>query len=382
MSAPARFSVTWKNEQKASNTVSRYLPKKIVDLWRRAEKRFRQERYDDAIKCLITLLKNQDTPDWLRKNANENLAAAYYNRGNARGKQGDLVRAIEDCTKAIEIDPENAGAYNNRGVARGDQGDLKGAIEDYTRAIEIDPENAVAYNNRGVARSEQGDLKDAIEDYTSAIKIDPKKAAAYYNRGNARVEQGDLVRAIEDYTRAIEFDPKFASAYFNRGNTQLEQGDLVSAINDYTHATKIDPEFAAAYFNRGIARALNGDLPGARDDCQTVLENAEAAWIWPRARYLLSVSPEICEASKESPEKARALADKLGNEFARISHEDLKSASPLEESGEEFVEYLHKAGLYGVWKDRDDIGDSSEFARKLRKDAEKRGLRDDDADRH
>lgn len=34
---------------------------------------------------------------------------------------------------------------------------------------------------------------------------------------------------------------------------------------------------------------------------------------------------------------------------------------------------LLKSGLIGLWKDREDIGDSSEFARKLRTRVEKRG---------
>jgi len=36
---------------------------------------------------------------------------------------------------------------------------------------------------------------------------------------------------------------------------------------------------------------------------------------------------------------------------------------------------LLKSGLVGMWKDREDIGDSSEFARKLRSRVEKRRSR-------
>ncbi|MCX6375855.1 MAG: hypothetical protein NTU88_07470, partial [Armatimonadetes bacterium] len=36
---------------------------------------------------------------------------------------------------------------------------------------------------------------------------------------------------------------------------------------------------------------------------------------------------------------------------------------------------LLNSGLVGIWADRDDIGDSSEFARKLRARVEKRGSR-------
>lgn len=38
----------------------------------------------------------------------------------------------------------------------------------------------------------------------------------------------------------------------------------------------------------------------------------------------------------------------------------------------EFLAIAEEAGIIGMWADRDDIGDSSEFARKLRKRAETR----------
>ena len=41
-------------------------------------------------------------------------------------------------------------------------------------------------------------------------------------------------------------------------------------------------------------------------------------------------------------------------------------------TGKELLEALIANGLVGMWKDRTDIGDSAEFARKLRERAEKR----------
>jgi tetratricopeptide (TPR) repeat protein len=61
----------------------------------------------------------------------------------------------------------------------------KRAINDYTRAIELDPEDAMAYNNRGIAYADLGQYKQAIRDYDRAIELNPEYAAAYNNRGNA-----------------------------------------------------------------------------------------------------------------------------------------------------------------------------------------------------
>ena len=65
------------------------------------------------------------------------------------------------------------------------EGRLDKAIEDYTKAIELNPQHANAYHNRGLAWSKKGDRDKAIEDYNKAIELNPQYADAYNNRGNA-----------------------------------------------------------------------------------------------------------------------------------------------------------------------------------------------------
>ena len=53
-----------------------------------------------------------------RRRLSPGEAAAYYNCGSARLKQGDRAQAIADFTEAIRLDPNYASAYYNRGQAR------------------------------------------------------------------------------------------------------------------------------------------------------------------------------------------------------------------------------------------------------------------------
>lgn len=58
-------------------------------------------------------------------------------------------------------------------------------------------------------------------------------------------------------------------------------------------------------------------------------------------------------------------------EYAAQLIEDI-IPTPRPRNGAELLALLEKEGIVGMWADRTDIGDSAEYARKLRKQAETR----------
>lgn len=166
----------------------------------------------------------------------------------------------------ISHNPNNALMYNNRGNVKLAAGDVSGAIDDLTKALELDPKIAVAYYNRGNAYDAMGDLAEAIKDYDKFIELNPQEAGGYVNRGNAYDTGGDHERAIRDFDRALELDPNDIYAYNSRGLAYDELGEHERAIKDYDIAIKLNPNFAAAFCNRGIAYQAMNMLPEARQD--------------------------------------------------------------------------------------------------------------------
>ena len=51
-----------------------------------------------------------------------------------------LTSLLKILPKAIELNSEDANAYKNRGLAYGIKGNFDFAINDYTKAIELNPE--------------------------------------------------------------------------------------------------------------------------------------------------------------------------------------------------------------------------------------------------
>ena len=117
----------------------------------------------------------------------EQRGAAHINRGQQLYEIQNYERAIEDFTAAIALKPKRlAMAYNNRGNAYFMKGDDKTAIENYTRALDIDSEYAAAYTARGLLHEKSGNLKKARADYDAAIDAEANFADAKWAQDTAR----------------------------------------------------------------------------------------------------------------------------------------------------------------------------------------------------
>ena len=68
----------------------------------------------------------------------------------------ECVYVIVSCSKAIELNPCDAGAYYCRAKAKYTLGRYGSAVEDYNRAIELNPNNIDAYAERGLAKGKMG----------------------------------------------------------------------------------------------------------------------------------------------------------------------------------------------------------------------------------
>ena len=200
------------------------------------------------------------------------------------GEPGFYREAIENFSRAIELDPKFADAYKRRGDAYSGLAEEEAesdyynrAIADYNRAIALNPDDASAYSGRGYAFYRQDNFDRAIADFTQAIDLNPGNIGAYGFRGYAFYRQDNFDRAIADFTQVIVLDPDIASAYQDRGDAYFQQGEYKLAIADFTQAIDRYPDFepnpveseiasASIYYNRGLAhRQLGNETQAAAD---------------------------------------------------------------------------------------------------------------------
>lgn len=251
-------------------------------------------------------------------------AHAYNNRGISYRENGEYNRAIRDCSMALELDKDDFKAYNNRGNAYVDKGDNDRAIDDFNMAVRLQPDRAESYSNRGNAYSAKGEHERAIKDYDKAIALNPTLTESYSNRGAAYAGKGEYDRAIEDYNKAIELNPNSAEAYSNRGAAFVRKGEHDRAIEDYDKAIGLKPDLAEAYTNRGNAFSAKGEIDRA------IIEHDRAIELnFAEAYYNCGV----VWLQRGEFEKARAdliAGKKKGVNIATLFREDYESTEDFE----------------------------------------------------
>ena len=195
-----------------------------------------------------------------------NNAIYYYNRGNTYYSLKEYEKAINDYNTAIESNSNNASYYNNRGISFNSLKEYEKAINDYNKAIELNPSYALAYNNRGVSFYNLKKYGKAIISYSRAIKLDPDYSSSYYNKGLVYKTFKKYEKAIKNYNKAIELNPNNSSYYNSRGNALNSSEKYEEAIEDYNKAIELNPNNSSYYNSRGNALNNSGKYEEAIED--------------------------------------------------------------------------------------------------------------------
>lgn len=81
------------------------------------------------------------------------------------------------------------------------------AIQQYTRAINIDPRNPIFYCNRAAAWIRLGDHEQAISDSNLSLRYNPRYSKAFVRLGDAYFRMENFKEAADAYQKAIAIEP-------------------------------------------------------------------------------------------------------------------------------------------------------------------------------
>src|ERR1700730_4101861 len=120
----------------------------------------------------------------------------------------ELSAAVNFYSRSIETFP-TAEAYTFRGWAYRSFGRIDDAIEECKRAIQVDPDFGNPYNDIGAYLIAKGELDEAIpwlEKAKTAPRYDPRHYP-FMNLGRIYAAKGMVKRAIDEFEGALAFAP-------------------------------------------------------------------------------------------------------------------------------------------------------------------------------
>ncbi len=120
--------------------------------------------------------------------------------------RGDTAGARADLDRAIETNPRNADAYFWRGEADAKAGELGKAVGNLKRALELDPDRKDALFALANIYGGNGEYDEAIKYLTRAIRVAPDYAqgTAFAQRGQSYKMKGDMDAAKADFAEACK----------------------------------------------------------------------------------------------------------------------------------------------------------------------------------
>jgi tetratricopeptide (TPR) repeat protein/predicted aspartyl protease len=190
-----------------------------------------------------------------------------------------------------EVAQGDASGFARRGAAFTARRDYAKALEDYTRAVELDPSQADYFTQRALVRLQfrQPDLARA--DLDSALKLKPDDLVARLARARLELRGHDTAGALTDLDAAEAAAPREADMRLNLAFLYQSADRLDAALTQFSiwlAAHRTDIRRPVALNGRCWVRALlNQDLNSALDDCNAAVSLAPTAAAYRDSRGLV-----------------------------------------------------------------------------------------------
>jgi len=192
-------------------------------------------------------------------------------RANELYKEGDIEEAITNYEKIIELNPTNYEVLCFLCVGYDKTKQSTKALETCSRAINIIPDRPEAYLNLGMVYRNLGQRESEISNFEKAIKHSKSPeiyTKAYANLGFTFVSLGQYNNAQMNFKKAIEYDPKNYEAHYWLGFCYYKSGDLETARKYYEKSLEINPDYGAPYIGLGLIYQQLGDFRKAKENYQ------------------------------------------------------------------------------------------------------------------
>lgn len=163
---------------------------------------------------------------WEADRTNIEKWALWLQACEANNDRAEIFEAYESLAAAIE--PTSA-ILVNWGRALESVGELTKALNCYTEAIQRNPDDANAYFNCGDLLYRTGSFLDAAHLYEAGLRRDPENAEAWFTLGNSLAQLNLIDGAMTSYRQTLARNPMHYGAQQNMLTLSSELGQAQAA---------------------------------------------------------------------------------------------------------------------------------------------------------
>ncbi|KAM4633877.1 sperm-associated antigen 1A-like [Polymixia lowei] len=261
----------------------------------------------------------------------EDLCILYSNRAACYLKDGNSQDCIQDCTRALELQPFSLKPLLRRAMAYDSLERYRKAYVDYKTVLQIDISVQAAHDSvnritRLLIEHDGPEWREKLPE----IPLVPLSAQQHRREEppSAEVLQARAEKAATDAARKAEV--RFTSLK-QEGNDFVKKAQYQDALGKYSECLKLKPEECAIYTNRALCYLKLERFAEAKQDCDAALQleptNKKAFYRRAMANkglkdYLacssdlqevLQQDPNVQEAEKELEEVTVLLRQSLAN---------------------------------------------------------------------
>ncbi|KFP50911.1 Sperm-associated antigen 1, partial [Cathartes aura] len=267
-------------------------------------------KYSEAIEYVIGL--GEQSPD--------DLSILYSNRAACYLKEGNCSDCIQDCNRALELQPFSLKPLLRRAMANESMERYRQAYVDYKTVLQIDSSIQAANDSANrITKTLIDQDGSSWREKLPPIPVVPVAAQLHrWDGGNFTSENKPRSTIGE------KAEEKFKTLK-NEGNDFVKNGKYEEAVNKYSECMKLNTEECTIYTNRALCYLKLYKYEEAKQDCDHVLqiEDSNIKAFYRRAlaykglqnyqasvddfNRVLLIDPNVLEAKKELEEVTQLL---------------------------------------------------------------------------
>ena len=165
------------------------------------------QAWDSYINVSVERGRQESLRAQLRERAQENPRNALYGLGKLAFQEGNYSEAVRYFQQAAKFFENQKVFYFNYAYALEETGDVEGAIDEYTKAIQVDPLFMQARYNLGQLYLGKGLDQRAIEHFSQILRFDANNMLVHLQLARIYIRSGQMAAARNHLNAVLRVSP-------------------------------------------------------------------------------------------------------------------------------------------------------------------------------